>query len=48
MEKYKNQYIITRFKLLPTPPKTPPATLLITAFKGNKERSDEYKKTQPE
>ena len=32
------------FKFLPTLPKTPPITLSITAFKGNKEKSNEYKK----
>ena len=38
---------MVRFKFLPTPPETPPAILLITAFKSNKEKSNEYKKTQP-
>ena len=36
---------MARFKFLPTLPETLPVTLLIIAFKGSKERSDEYKKT---
>ena len=36
---------MTKFKFLPTLPKTPPVTLLITAFKKNKERSNKYKET---
>ena len=35
---------MAKFKLLLTSPETPPVTLLITAFKCNKERNNEYKK----
>ena len=38
---------MARFKLLPTPPKTPPVTLLTAAFKRNKKRNNKYKETQP-
>ena len=36
---------MARFKLLLTPPKTPPVALWVITFKGNKERNNEYNKT---
>ena len=36
---------MARFELLLTPPKTPPVTLLITAFRGSKEKSDKCEET---
>ena len=36
---------MVRFKFLPTLLKTPPVALLVIAFRGSKEKSDEYENT---